>query len=90
MHEITGNIQRITREYWHTLSSNVNHISASLLRSRFARGSLTSPRNWFRPNLSQSHTLSHTVRDDNSDSDNGYYMYVQEIIKMHDKHCNEI
>ena len=55
-----------------TLSMRVYQWSVLSVRSREERGSLTSPRNWFRPNRSQSHTLSHRVLDDSSDSVNLY------------------
>ena len=55
-----------------TLSMRVYQWSVLSVRSKEERGSLTSPRNWFRPNRSQSHTLSHRVLDDSSDSVNLY------------------
>jgi hypothetical protein len=53
-----------------TLSCRVYQCSLVSLRSREATGSLTSPRNWFLPNLSQSHTLTHRVQEASSDGEN--------------------
>ena len=55
-----------------TLSCRLYQLLLEMVRSREARGMWTSPRNWFLPNLSQSHTLNQRVREFNSDLESLY------------------
>ena len=66
----------------HTLSCRLYHLLLEMVRSREARGMWTSPRNWFLPNLSQSHTLNQRVREFNSDLESLYCVNNKKHYKL--------
>ena len=72
-----GHEEGIVRSYFLvevlTLSCREYHWSVVSVRSREERGRRTSPKNWFLPNLSQSHTLSQRVRELSSTLESLYY-----------------
>ena len=61
------------------MSVSGHHFSVLVDRSNSDRGTLTSPRNWFLPNLSQSHTLNHKVFSFNSLSAISYCRKEKEV-----------